>query len=80
MSSFDITFCSNPKCKNPSLCRRDPARLKKYPYPVSMMDFPGPDEDGECLDYYPWSVEEIDKNDPDYRFIEFLLARIREGK
>lgn len=37
--SYDISFCSNKNCTDTS-CRRNQDRLKDYPYPVSIMDFP----------------------------------------
>ena len=36
--SYDITFCSNKKCKNKK-CERHPIKLKGWYYPVSMADF-----------------------------------------
>ena len=39
MGSYDISFCSNKNCTDIT-CRRNQDRLKDYPYPVSIMDFP----------------------------------------
>ena len=36
--SYDITFCTNKKCKNKK-CERHPIKLKGWYYPVSMSDF-----------------------------------------
>lgn len=37
--SYDISFCSFTGCKEEN-CSRHQKRLKDYPYPVSIMDFP----------------------------------------
>ena len=36
--SYDITFCTNKKCKNKK-CERHPIKLKGWHYLVSMADF-----------------------------------------
>ena len=76
MFSFDITFCHNPTCKHPHKCRRDPARLKNYTYPVSMADLNAFDSDGNCTNFYPVETPKNEKIDEgDALFIAYLLTR-----
>ena len=76
MFSYDICFCSEPKCADPSKCRRDPSRLKNYKYPVAMSDFNEFDADGNCMYFFPIDEKPIKKEDEaDALLIQFLLGR-----
>ena len=85
MFSFDITFCHHPTCKNPRKCRRDPARLKNYPYPVSMADLNEFDENGVCKYFFPVETKVQKRGeDPDFDFLcdfmEYLKIKRRKQK
>ena len=76
MFSYDITFCHHPTCKNPRKCRRDPARLKNYPYPVSMAVLNAFDSDGNCANFYPVETPKNEKIDEaEALFIAYFLTR-----
>jgi len=75
MFSHDICFCHNPKCADPNKCRRNPASLKDYPYPVSMADLSAFDSDGNCANFYPVAEAPSEKIDEaEALFIAYLLG------
>jgi len=76
MFSYDICFCSHPTCADPSKCRRDPERLRDYPYLVSMADLNAFDSDGNCANFYPVETPKNEKIDEaEALFIAYLLTR-----
>lgn len=75
MFSYDICFCSHPTCADPSKCRRDPARLKDYPYPVSMGELNALDSEGNCANFYAVETQSNEKIDEaEALFIAYLLT------
>lgn len=77
--SYDICFCNKPKCADPSKCRRNPERLKKYPYPVAMGELADLDANGNCANFYPWETRKLTKKEQDeVDFYKILSAYLKD--